>query len=181
MEYLRKADIIFINQKTVKRHGGNFVPPDNFLNEAPLDYLIDVISSEMFGEPLYPKISDKAGLYLFNIIANHVFSDGNKRTGLGTALLFLRLNGYQLQDNLISIFEINKNTEYIKQYYRDLGYNDDWIEKRLQSIEVREKLTDISNPRTSNEILLEFILEVAKAEVSLEECQTWFERNIIKL
>ncbi len=52
MEYLRKADIIFINQKTVKRHGGNFVPPDNFLNEAPLDYLIDVISSEMFGEPL---------------------------------------------------------------------------------------------------------------------------------
>jgi death-on-curing protein len=180
MEYLRKADIIFINQKTVKRHGGNFVPPDNFLNEAPLDYLIDVISSEMFGEPLYPNISDKAGLYLFNIISNHVFSDGNKRTGLGAALLFLRLNGYQLQDNLISIFEINKNTEYIKQYYRGLGYNDGWIEKRLEIIEHHEKSTDLTSPH-ANEILLEFVLEVAKAEVSLEECQAWFERNIIKL
>jgi len=51
MEYLTKADIIFINQKTIKKHGGNFIPPNNFLNEAPLDYLIEVISSEMFGKP----------------------------------------------------------------------------------------------------------------------------------
>ena len=32
--------------------------------------------------------------------------------------------------------------ERARQYYRDLGYNDNWIEKRLQSIEIRGKLTD---------------------------------------
>lgn len=178
MEYLTKADIIFINQKTIKKHGGNFIPPNNFLNEAPLDYLIEVISSEMFGKPLYPKKSDKAGLYLFNIISNHIFSDGNKRTGLGAALLFLHLNDFQLQDNLISIFAVKGATKGMKQYYRDLGYNDDWIEKRLQAIEIGGKLTDVSNPQTSNQVLLEFVLEVAKATVSLQECQEWFERNI---
>lgn len=36
---------------------------------------------------------------MFSIISNHVFSDGNKRTGLEAALLFLRLNGYTLPAN----------------------------------------------------------------------------------
>jgi len=43
-----------------------------------------------------------------------------------------------------------------------------------------QKSTDLTSPH-ANEILLEFVLEVAKAEVSLEECQAWFERNIIKI
>jgi hypothetical protein len=32
--------------------------------------------------------------------------------------------------------------ERARQYYQDLGYSDDWIGKRLQSIDVRGKLTD---------------------------------------
>lgn len=32
--------------------------------------------------------------------------------------------------------------ERARKYYRTLGYNDDWIAKRLQSIEIRGKLTD---------------------------------------
>jgi len=92
MKYLTKKDIILINKETVKRHGGNFVPPSNILNENPLDYLIEAVEAEMFGEPLYPKIYDKAGVYMFNIITNHIFQDGNKRTGLGAALYFLEIN-----------------------------------------------------------------------------------------
>lgn len=103
MEYLTKEDIIFINQKTVKKHGGNFVPPSNLLNESPLDYLVDIIDAEMFGEPLYPKVSDKAAIYMYNIISNHIFQDGNKRTGLESALLFLKLNDFQLQEALEKI------------------------------------------------------------------------------
>ena len=29
-----------------------------------------------------------------------------------------------------------------RQYFKDLGYNDEWIERRMQSIEIREQLTD---------------------------------------
>lgn len=40
---------------------------------------------------------------MFNIISNHIFQDGNKRSGLGSALLFLRINGYKLADELKSL------------------------------------------------------------------------------
>lgn len=54
----------------------------------------------MFGEPMYTKLSDKAGLYMYNIIANHIFSDGNKRTGLEAAILFLDLNRHRINKNI---------------------------------------------------------------------------------
>jgi len=76
MEYLIKEDILQINKQTVERHGGNFVAPYNFLHEDPLDYLIEAVEAKMFGEEMYPAISDKAGLYMFNIISNHIFQDG---------------------------------------------------------------------------------------------------------
>jgi len=38
-------------------------------------------------------IYDKAAAYLYHIVKNHPFNDGNKRTGAGTALMFLRSNG----------------------------------------------------------------------------------------
>ena len=97
MEYLEKADIILINKKTIEAHGGNFMPPSNLLKEQPLDYVIDVVQSEMFGAPLYPEIYDKAGVYLFNIISNHIFTDGNKRTGLAAAISFLNFNGDRMR------------------------------------------------------------------------------------
>jgi death-on-curing protein len=52
--YLDKDDITFINHQTVAVHGGNFMPPNNFLHEENLDYLIEVVQAEMFGEPLTP-------------------------------------------------------------------------------------------------------------------------------
>ncbi len=88
MRYLSKLMLSAINRKTIESHGGNFIDPNNFLNEANLDYLIEIVQSEMFGEPLYPTLSEKAGLYMYNIISNHIFQDGNKRTGLEAGIVF---------------------------------------------------------------------------------------------
>lgn len=96
MIYLTKQQIIRLNTATIEAHGGNFMPPSNFLHEENLDYLLEAVQAEMFGEPLYPTISDKAALYCYNIICNHIFSDGNKRTGLAAALIFLNLNYHEL-------------------------------------------------------------------------------------
>lgn len=130
--YLRKEEITLINQLTIREHGGNFMPPHNFLHEENLDYLVEAVKAEMFGEPLYPHIYDKAGVYLFNIIANHIFTDGNKRTGLEAALLFFRLNNYQLSS------------------------------------------------KVNNELLTDFILEVASGNHSLESVQTWLKEHVEK-
>ncbi|WP_435354378.1 type II toxin-antitoxin system death-on-curing family toxin [Emticicia sp. SJ17W-69] len=98
--YLDKEDIVFINKETVITHGGNFMPPFNFLHEENLDYLLEAVQAEMFGEPLYLTIEDKAAVYCYNIICNHIFSDGNKRTGLEASLAFLKLNGKRLNKTL---------------------------------------------------------------------------------
>jgi death on curing protein len=98
--YLDKEDIIYINKRTVDEHGGNFMPPFNFLHEDNLEYLLQAVQAEMLGEPLYPKTTDKAALYCYNIICNHIFTDGNKRTGLEAALAFLKLNGLRLSKSL---------------------------------------------------------------------------------
>ena len=97
MIYLTKEQVIRLNIATIKEHGGNFMPPSNFLHEENLDYLLEAVQAEMFGAPLYPTISDKAALYCYNIICNHIFTDGNKRTGLAAALIFLNLNGFDLR------------------------------------------------------------------------------------
>jgi len=131
MRYLTKEIIIAINKKTVEAHGGNFTGPYNFLNESNLDYLLEIVNSELFGVSLYLELSDKAGLYMYNIIANHIFQDGNKRSGLEAAIIFLRINGLNISQNL------------------------KWYE------------------------IYNFTINVASGMTDLEECQAWFEANIV--
>ncbi len=97
MRYLSKNQIVRLNIATISEHGGNLMPPNNFLHESNLDYLIEAVQSNMFGQELYPEIYDKAALYCYNIICNHIFTDGNKRTGLASAQIFLNLNKFDLK------------------------------------------------------------------------------------
>lgn len=53
---------------------------------------IETPKGAMFGEDLYPTIYDKAAAYLYHIVMNHPFNDGNKRTGVGAVILFLEAN-----------------------------------------------------------------------------------------
>jgi hypothetical protein len=41
MRYLKKRELILVNKYTVAKHGGQYILPNNFLNEGALDYLID--------------------------------------------------------------------------------------------------------------------------------------------
>ena len=46
------------------------------------------------GEFLHTDIFEMAASYLFHLVKNHPFVDGNKRAGVVAALVFLDLNGY---------------------------------------------------------------------------------------
>lgn len=50
----------------------------------------------VFGKELYPTVFHKAAVYARNIIMNHPFVDGNKRTGMIVADAFLKNNGYKI-------------------------------------------------------------------------------------
>lgn len=59
-------------------------------------------------------IARLAAAYAYGIAKNHGFLDGNKRTALVTADLFLALNGYQLNsppaDNVMTILALAEGT-----------------------------------------------------------------------
>lgn len=50
------------------------------------------------GQWLHEDLFEMASAYAFHICQNHPFLDGNKRTALATALLFLEVNGTSLRD-----------------------------------------------------------------------------------
>lgn len=49
-----------------------------------------------FGDSeFYPSIIEKACCYYHSIVRNHIFHNGNKRTGLSVFITFLLINGYE--------------------------------------------------------------------------------------
>lgn len=45
---------------------------------------------------LYPELTTKAAVLMDSLIRNHPFIDGNKRTGITSAAMFLYINGFRL-------------------------------------------------------------------------------------
>ena len=57
---------------------------------------VEMPKATFFNQDLHATVFDKAAAYLFHIIANHPFLDGNKRTATATTLTFLVSNGIEL-------------------------------------------------------------------------------------
>jgi death-on-curing protein len=78
-----------IHTEALERFGGlEGVRDENLLAPAVL-----TPQSSFGGKSPYADIVDIAAAYLFYICGNHPFFDGNKRTAMMAAIVFLRLNG----------------------------------------------------------------------------------------
>jgi len=80
-----------IHAEVIKQFGGaNGVRDENLLTSAVL-----TPQSSFGGKSPYADIVEVAAAYLFYICRNHPFVDGNKRTAMMAAIVFLRLNGIE--------------------------------------------------------------------------------------
>lgn len=61
--------------------------------------ILQSLSQEFDGEPLYPTIEERASLLLYSIIKGHPFSDGNKRIGAIMFAWFLSKNNHLFNKN----------------------------------------------------------------------------------
>jgi death-on-curing protein len=61
-----------------------------------LDSALAQPKATFFGELLHREIHDQAAAYLYHLVKNHPFLDGNKRVGAAVMEVFLRINGYVL-------------------------------------------------------------------------------------
>ena len=90
MHYLLAEDILEIHSVVIDETGGSHGVRDR----ASLSALEGLPRQSAFGKELYPTVFLKASVYVHNIIFGHPFIDGNKRTAMATADVFLQLNGY---------------------------------------------------------------------------------------
>lgn len=92
MCYLNGEDVLFLHYKLIEDYGGSH----GIRDENRVASVIGAPKQQTFGEYQYPGVFEKAAVYARNIIAVHPFVDGNKRTGITCAAIFLMKNGYAL-------------------------------------------------------------------------------------
>jgi death-on-curing protein len=90
--YLTLEEILRLHFQVVEDYGGSHGVRD----EGRLASVIDAPRQEVFSAAQYPMTIDKAAVYIRNIIGDHPFSDGNERTGVTVAAVFLIRNGITL-------------------------------------------------------------------------------------
>lgn len=132
-ETLSLDELVEINRQAIDAFGGSFYAGDNnLINPGTLIYTLDSLDAEVFGNELYPAIEEKAAVLGWNIIAKHVFHDGNKRTGILACITFLELNGYDLQVSFEDIdAEVVNICEGIAKQKISLEVFTNWIKNRI--------------------------------------------------
>lgn len=91
-KFLKIELVIAYHDEMIEKYGGLHGIRDLGLLESAMG----MPRSIAFGQDLHPTIYDKAAAYLFHIVKNHPFNDGNKRTGAFSACVFLNVNGVLL-------------------------------------------------------------------------------------
>ena len=90
--FVNKHMLIVINRLVTIHSGGTGFSGNNIRQGQSLSFVDRIHQNIVFGAPIYPDIYHQAGAYMFHVIKNHVFNDGNKRTGLAAAITFLKWN-----------------------------------------------------------------------------------------
>jgi death-on-curing protein len=88
------SEVLLILQDQIRRYGGRYGARDLSLLSSAL--AMPMATYE--GNLLHVNEFEQAAAYAFHICQNHAFVDGNKRTALAAALVFLDLNGIVIDD-----------------------------------------------------------------------------------
>jgi len=106
--WLNATAIHTIHEELIAEHGGSSGVRDNGLLETAFARPQKLLA---YGKP---SLAELAASYVFGIARNHPFVDGNKRTALMAAYVFLRLNGQRLiapeAEAVVMVLEIAAET-----------------------------------------------------------------------
>jgi death-on-curing protein len=117
-----------IHAEAIKTFGGL----NGIRDEALLASAVFAPQSSFGGKSPYTDLIDVAAAYLFYLCRNHPFVDGNKRTAMGAAIVFLRLNGMEtapdsekwerlLLDVAAGKLDRDQTTQYLRKLAKRLG------------------------------------------------------------
>lgn len=100
--FLTTEEVLLIYESMIENYGGSHgIRDENLLFSA-----LEMPKSGFGNEYFHQTIFEMAAAYLFHLVKNHPFVDGNKRIGLACADLFLAMNDYELDLTIEKAVEI---------------------------------------------------------------------------
>ena len=100
--FLTLDEVLAIHADQIHRYGGSHGLRDVTMLESAL-----AMPEQSFGGSyLHGSLCEMAAAYLFHLVQNHAFVDGNKRAGLAVALAFLGLNNLRLGCDPDDLYEL---------------------------------------------------------------------------
>ena len=99
---LSKHQILLIHDQLIAETGGS----SGLRDEGMLDSALNSPFQTFGGEDVYPSLQQKAARLCFGLVKNHPFVDGNKRIGAHAMLVFLALNGIELQHSQTELSDV---------------------------------------------------------------------------
>ena len=94
--------VLRTHRSLIERYGG----ADGIHDAGLLHSSIAMPQASFGGEFLHKDLFAMAAAYLYHIVQNHPFVDGNKRTGAASAIIFLTINGIEIdgdEDGLVKL------------------------------------------------------------------------------
>lgn len=92
--FLTTEDILFIHEQEVQKAGGD----PGIREEQDVQACADAPKAS-FDREYLNDLFEMAASYIICLTIRHPFVDGNKRTALASALTFLYLNGYEVEES----------------------------------------------------------------------------------
>jgi death on curing protein len=90
--FLTRDEVLLIHADQISLYGGSA----GIRDEGLLASALAQPEATADGQYLHDSLASQAAAYLFHLVKNHPFIDGNKRVGTATALVFLDMNGHEL-------------------------------------------------------------------------------------
>jgi len=100
--FLEVDDVLEIHATQLEVYGGS----PGLRDRGLLESAVAQPQSSFGGEFVHDGLFEMAAAYLFHIVRNHPFVDGNKRAGLLTALVFLDINGISIEHSSESLYDL---------------------------------------------------------------------------
>lgn len=113
---LTKEQILMLHSELIKTTGGS----DGIRDIGLLESALETPFQSYDGEELYPSIQAKAARLCYGLVKNHAMVDGNKRIGVHAMLVFLSVNGYELEYTQKELSDIILDVAADKKQYGDV-------------------------------------------------------------
>lgn len=93
-DFLNLEDVLLIHDLQIKHYGG----ASGIRDQSLLESAINMPQASFDGAYMHKNIYEMAAAYAFHIAENQPFVDGNKRTALASALVFLDIHSIEIDD-----------------------------------------------------------------------------------